>query len=407
MNKLALGVLLGAIAACGGGGKPTLIDAAVDAAVACNPVLQTGCAAGEKCTWIVDIDGGPTTSDIGHIGCIANGTIAEGGACTDASMAATDGCVAGQQCVSGKCKPICDPQLVDGSAQGACPNNFSCSVYAGVFETGGDPVAGVCEPGCDPLSQRLKVGTGNLEACGSPNAVTPRGACVPSRGFLSFHCAPSGSVVYDKVDRVPPLADASGNPFGNGCAPGFIPFYFSDASGSNTTWCSGLCSPLKTDMTIAAQAGHATDNQGDKTALAKLVADPTPVAGHAVCTKMVKGATDVASALGEDCRFIWFPLAQGDPTKPSASPYNDTLGVCFAFEKFLDITVPGMTQKLPEKSCAELPPTAPDTDPYGSAKENGCYPLAESKVLRKNTRRRPVDWRLANGDGLAIRHIFD
>jgi len=407
MNKLALGVLLGAIAACGGGGKPTLIDAAVDAAVACNPVLQTGCAAGEKCTWIVDIDGGPTTSDIGHIGCIANGTIAEGGACTDASMAATDGCVAGQLCVSRRCKPICDPQLVDGSAQGACSSNFSCSVYAGVFESGGDPTAGVCEPGCDPLTQRLKVGTTNVEACGSSNATTPSGTCVPSRGFLSFHCAPSGSIVYDKVDRVPPLTDTvSGAPFGNGCAPGFIPFYFSDASGSMTTWCTGLCAALKTDMAIAAQPDHATDNQGDKTVAAKLVADPMPVAGHAVCAKTIKGAADVQSPFGEDCRFIWFPLAQGDPTKPSMSPFNDTLGVCFAFEKFLDITIPGMTQKLPEKSCAELMPTAPTDDPYGSAKENGCYPLAESMLVPRKARR-VVNWRLANGDGLALRHTFD
>ena len=406
MNKLALGVLLaGAIAACGGG-KPTLIDAAVDAAVACNPVMQTGCQAGEKCTWIVDIDGVMNMKDIGHIGCISNGSIAEGGACNDATaMGGPDACVAGQLCVSRKCKPICDPQLVAGSAQGACSSDFSCSVYSGVFESGGDPTAGVCEPGCDPLTQRLKVG--NLEACGSSNPVTPSATCVPSRGFLSFHCAPSGPPLYDKVDRVPPLTEPiSGAPYGNGCAPGFIPFYFSDASGSNTTWCTGLCAPLKTDMVIAAQADHTTDNQGDKAVAAKLVADPMPVAGHATCAKMIKGATDVQSTRGEDCRFIWYPLAQGDPTKPSTSQYNDTLGVCFAYEKFLDITVPMMTQKLPEKSCTELPPTAPDTDPYGSAKENGCYPLAESKVLRKNTRR-VVNWRLANGDGMALRHTFD
>src|SRR5262245_27918710 len=102
MNKLALGALVVAITACGGG-KTTLIDAASDAAMACNPVMQTGCQAGEKCTWIVDIDGTMTTNDIGHIGCVANGSIASGANCTDGSMAGPDACVAGQLCISGKC----------------------------------------------------------------------------------------------------------------------------------------------------------------------------------------------------------------------------------------------------------------------------------------------------------------
>jgi hypothetical protein len=408
MKKLALALLVGAIAACGGGGKPTLIDGAIDAVVVCNPVMQTGCNAGEKCTWIVDIDGTATTNDVGHIGCVTAGTTPDGGACNDATAAANGGadtCIAGDLCISRKCKPICDPQLVDGSAAGACKADFSCSIYAGVFESGGDPTAGVCEPGCDPLTQRLKVG--NLEACGSADATKPSGTCVPSRGFLSFHCAPSGSIVYDKTDRVAPLSDpVSGNPFGNGCAPGFIPFYFNDASGSMMTMCSGLCAPLKNDMTSPAGS-----NQGDKTALGKLVADATPVAGHAVCTPTVKGAKDIMSAKGEDCRFAWLPLAtRGDPTMPSMSPYNDTLGICFAFEKFVDVMVPGptpgTTTTVPEKSCAELAPSAP-TDPFGDAKSEGCYPLADSKALRKTTNRRVHNYRLANGDGLALRHVFD
>jgi hypothetical protein len=65
-----------------------------------------------------------------------------------------------------------------------------------------------------------------------------------------------------------------------------------------------------------------------------------------------------------------------------------------------------MAQKQPEKSCAELPAVAPTDDPYGSAKDNGCYPLAESVALRPTTRRAP-SYRLAHGAGLAVRHIFD
>jgi hypothetical protein len=412
MNKLALGALLVAsIAACGGG-KTTLIDGAVDALMACNPVMQTGCQTGEKCTWIVDIDGNPTamTEDIGHIGCVANGSIVEGAGCTDGSMAGPDACVAGQLCVSGKCKQICDPQVVEGTAAaGACPKDFSCSVYAGVFESGGDPTAGVCDIGCDPLTQKLKVGTTNLEACGSPSPTAPNATCVPSRGFLSFHCAPSGNIVYNNTDRKPPLTDSAGRPYGNGCAPGYIPFYFMDASGSMTTWCSGLCAPMKVDATIAAQAEHTTDNQGDKTALGKLIADAAPVAGHAVCTPTVKGASDIQSSKGQDCRFLWYPLAGGggDPNMASMSPFNDSLGVCFAYEKFLTVIVEGMTQRLPEKSCAELPVTAPDGDPYGSAKESGCYSLADSKLPPSGARKRAINYRLGYGGGLAVRHVFD
>jgi hypothetical protein len=411
MKKLALGALfISLAAACGsGGGKVNLLDASVDAPSVCNPVAQTGCMTGEKCTWIVDIDGTATADEIGHIGCVAAGTIPDGSPCGDAVAASNGGadmCIKGELCISGKCKPICDPQLVDGTAPGACALNFSCSLYSGVFVSTGDPVAGVCEPGCDPLTQALSVGTTNTAACGSADATKPSGTCVPSRGFKSFHCAPTGMSIYTKTDRQPPLADAHGNVFANGCAPGFIPFYVQDAdAGLMTTVCSGMCAPLKVDATIATDIAHKDDNRGDKTVVGKLLVDPAPVAGHATCDVGVKGST-VSSKFGEDCRYLWFPLAQGDPTKAQVTPYNDTLGICFAYEKYLTITMPGMTQKFPEKSCAELPVTAPTDDPFGSAKENGCYPLADSIGVRKRARSAP-SYRLANGDGLALRHVFD
>ena len=78
-------------------------------------------------------------------------------------------------------------------------------------------------------------------------------------------------------------------------------------------------------------------------------------------------------------------------TRPRRSPYNDTLGICFAYQKYLTVTMPGVSQKFPQKSCAELPATAPSGDPYGSARDNGCYPLAESLVpgARLGTKVRP------------------
>jgi len=415
MKHLALGACLVIwIAACGGGGKPQLLDSGVDALLACNPVAQTGCKTGEKCTWIVDLDAMGNTDEIGHVGCAPVGAapIADGGQCADATAMANmgaDACVAGDLCISGKCKPICDPQLVDGTAAGACPLNFACSLYSGVFVSGVNAVAGVCEPTCDPLTQKLN-GDGTLTAaCGSADPTKPSATCVVSGRFRSFHCAPfdpNDPIWAGKTDRQPPLADSHGNFFGNGCAPGFIPGYVENlTTGAMKTLCSGMCAPLKVDKAIAVGA-HAADNQGDVNALAKLETEAAALAGNAVCVMGKKGSI-VNAQRGEDCRFLWFPLAKGDPTMALPTPFNDTLGLCFPYEKFLSVTMPGMTQKFPEKSCAELEVTAPMTDPYGSAKENGCYPLSESRLLARKGRSAFATFRFASEPGPAVRHVFD
>jgi hypothetical protein len=203
------------------------------------------------------------------------------------------------------------------------------------------------------------------------------------------------------------MADAHGEFFGNGCAPGFIPGYVENlTTGSMKTLCSGTCAPLKVDAAIAATTGHEQDNRGDKAALGKLQTDAMPVPGRSTCEPGVKGSP-VTAPHREDCRFLWFPLAKGDPTMAVVTPFNDTLGLCFPYEKFLSVTMPGMAQKFPEKSCADLPATAPATDPYGSAKENGCYPLSESRFLARKARSAFATYRLANGPGVAVRHVFD
>jgi hypothetical protein len=399
--KLVVLAFVLAFAGCGGD-DTELPTPFADAALACNPVAQTGCSTGEKCTWLVDIDSTPTTPQIGHVGCARDGATADGAACSDPSSGGADDCIAGDVCILGTCKPICDPQLV-GGATGACPTSYACSIYADVFESAGNSIAGVCEPTCSPLTQTLNVGA-NTAACGSPDPAQPVSTCVASAAFRSFHCAPTSSELYANVDRKPPFTDAGGNVYTNGCAPGFIPFYYEDASGAMQTLCTGMCAPLKVDQTIAAEAAHKDDSRGDKMALGKLPTELAPALGKATCDAGIKGST-VTAPRGQDCRFLWFPLAKGDPTKALDSPFNDTLGVCFAYEKFLTVTVPGMTQKQPEKSCAELPAVAPTDDPYGSAKDNGCYPLAESLGSPPAARRAP-SYRLANGAGTAVRHIF-
>lgn len=419
MKNLILGAAAVALAAaCGGGGKPQLLDASTDAQLVCNPVAQTGCMANEKCTWIVDIDGTATSNEIGHIGCAPTtaADLPDGSACTDA-VAATNGgadtCVKGDLCIARKCKPICDPQVTGSTAAGACPTDFVCTTYAGVFDTSGVATAGVCEPSCDPLTQRLKIGTTNLDACGSADPTKPSATCIINRNVATL-CAPSGPIVYNNTDRKPALTDpSSGRPYPNGCAPGFFPVFRSEVSGSMTVLCAGMCAPLKVDMDIAATPGHAMDNEGDVTVAAKLTTEAMPMPGNAVCVPGKKGTADLPqnSNFGEDCRFAWPLFAQGNPPVPAMTPYNNTLGFCFAYYKYIDVDVNGTNQ--PEKSCAELPATtpAPGTPlaPWGSADENGCYPLATAAAARKATVPRGAfgSLRAAYGDVPLVRHVFD
>src|SRR5205823_11766044 len=96
MKKVAFGALIvGLLVACGGGssktsGKIKPLDGTVDTTVmqVCNPVTQTGCAAGQKCTWVTDAT---TPMPLGHIDCVMDGTVALGGTCTSGPAGSTTG----------------------------------------------------------------------------------------------------------------------------------------------------------------------------------------------------------------------------------------------------------------------------------------------------------------------------
>ena len=422
MKNSALGACLVAVftasgAACGGGaGKPQLLDASVDAQFACDPVKQTGCQTGEKCTWIVDIDGTATMTEIGHLGCVAVGAspTQDGAACTDAAAGTNGGadtCAAGDLCISSKCKPICDPQVTGNTATGACLPNFACSTYAGVFVSGANAIAGVCDPACDPLTQQLKAGTTGIDACGSVDPTKPSASCVFGPDAATWACAPTGPSLYGNTDRQAPLTNPAGQPYPNGCAPGFVPLSFDDGSGAIKFECTGTCAPLKTDVDIVmSDPSHAKDNQGDPAALAKLPTDAAPQAGNAVCAPGKKGSA-VSSTFGEDCRFYWWVLFGPDPTMAEPTPYNDTVGFCFAYEKF---NVPMSNPPVPQKSCAELePPAKADPkDPFTSAAMQGCYPTMAAQAAlqqtpRPNARHSAPLFRLANGPVPLARYIFD
>src|SRR5262245_58417573 len=185
MKKLALGALLiGLVAACGGGdGKVKLVDASgVDAQEVCSPLMQTGCAADQKCAWNRDQN---TPTPLGHLACVANGTVAIDGKCKYGmpGPAGFSDCVKGSECVNGVCKAICDN---NGGAP-KCDENHACSQYDGLFEMSDVTVAGVCDAKCDPRTQALLAGS-PAAACGSTDPAAPSSGCY-TFDVQNFTCA--------------------------------------------------------------------------------------------------------------------------------------------------------------------------------------------------------------------------
>lgn len=364
MKKLALGALFAGLAACGGGknNDVMLVDAqTVDAMTVCNPLTQGGCNAGEKCTWINDQDNPP----IGHVGCAPDpgtGGIAIGSACTEgpAGPMGFDTCVKGSVCLSGECKQICD----NAGGAPACDANHSCQIYADFFEASGMTVAGVCDPACDPLTQDLKIGAVTA-ACGSPMATMPTKGCY---GYDDYSCAPAGMPVYALTDRATPRTNAAGVPYLNGCAQGFIPFFY-EMTGSTKTLCTGLCAPLEVDNTnqpppaVGVFPGAVenrttlTPAQRDKgydRAIGKL---PTTLkaAGDAVCSPGKKGSRPTST-----CKYIWPFLVDRTTMKLPMQFENgallDTLGVCQALENFTwDHDMMPATDPMRVPDCTTLP----------------------------------------------------
>jgi len=103
----------------------------------CNPVSQTGCAAGEKCTWQYHAEG------YGQVACVPAGPIPLDGACDFVAPGPTGGyddCAAGLFCGGGTCKSICM------DAPDSCPlDTAQCVTYPGAFDCFGVGI-GLCEP---------------------------------------------------------------------------------------------------------------------------------------------------------------------------------------------------------------------------------------------------------------------
>ena len=116
-----LAIAASSIAGCGSSGGPN--------ATGCDLVEQTGCGAGEKCTFVCGAAGAV-------VGCAPDGTLAVGAACPGADM-----CVAGSFCAASfdapaaSCRAFC-------STDADCPSGTCMQLPIRICGT--DTMAGIC-----------------------------------------------------------------------------------------------------------------------------------------------------------------------------------------------------------------------------------------------------------------------
>jgi len=356
MKKLALGALMiGLLAACGGGSGDDDVtlppDAASgpDASAECNPISNTGCDTGQKCTWI------HITATLGRIGCVADGDKAIGTACTSglAHVGETTGfddCVGGNVCIGNVCEPVCT------ISPDSCATGKLCGQYQNLFANGTDaPTYGACDDICDP-------GPGttldNRVDCGSADLPAPRGCYglfFPVQGAGNeFTCSPAGADA--NVHGVTPAQLSL-----NACAPGYV-LYFdrsSDfASASGTIKCIATCVPGEVSQ------GNTANLQG--------------LAGN-TC-----GADRGVIEAGYECKYMHWHM-NPEPTRD----FNKN-GIClkpanWAFSDIYNTPPTATCNGTTVPSCADIVAgstgnwecnTTDTADDFNAQEQWGCKPLA-------------------------------
>lgn len=341
MRVGAWAVALAAQVACsggGGGGGGAIVEPEV-VLTSCDPVAQTGCSTGKKCTWV------RSSASAGALGCVPAGTVARGGGCryADGGVASGTGyddCAKGLVCLGGAdagqvgtCAAICDANDV---ASCTPSDTWSCATYTGVFQSGeAAAIAGVCDPQCDPVTQvRLSDGAA---ACGSPDSSSPAFGCYGAPGRTQpsrFLCAPAGDAAMTEgaVLDLPIYL--------NSCAPGYAPL-LRESTASSAVVCSAFCEPV--DTTLAAHAA------------------PGGLAPH-----------DCQSAGGtatSECRYWWW--MESAETPPSI--WSNAIGACFDHARYQYDADRDGTPETPVPSCTTLSSTAFNFDPVVSDAEYwGC-----------------------------------
>jgi len=356
-----------------------IVDAPVlDAPPAvCNPLTQTGCNTGEKCTWIVDA---VSPQYVGHIGCAPDGAVAVDAACTYGAPGATgyDNCTAGLVCSgyaqagSGTCKAICDNQ----GGNPMCDATHACVTYSGLFSTGtaSPAAAGVCDLACNPLDDNDFDGSGSAlsrvgTTCGS--------ASIGCYGYPSFGSPPAtawscttdlhyGTPLQHRTacDSTTGCTDTSGTLYVNACNQGYLPLFY-DQTGSTQVDCIAMCKP------IDCYAGNCGSNDVNRIGAAP----------HRCSTP------DALGNFGSDenCEYLWSEeLDSTNNWLPSAN--SNTVGFCFDHSKYKYDPTGGNNPTIAYPSCEQLQLTATGTDPndpltYFSAVDFGCVSTTTAGVM--------------------------
>lgn len=226
MKKLAFAALafgaFGLFTACGGGSSSP--DAGINTGgdggggsdgggpSACNPVAQTGCAAGEKCTQRVD----SLDPFLAVTACVADGAVPLGSACVagDPAVTGADDCAAGGYCVNSVCTEICS------EAPDSCPSATVCVPFSQTFDEG----VGLCQPTCDVLMQNCP----NGEGC-YIGLTSGKSSCAPAFG--------------ETMGADPGKQGVECN-FLNTCAVGFGCTLINDAANPTGNVCAKFCDTL-------------------------------------------------------------------------------------------------------------------------------------------------------------------
>jgi hypothetical protein len=280
-----------------------------------------GCATGERCIWHFELIAQERT---GMFACVPDGSLGFGDACTEASEVADDQCGAGLVCLEGTCHESCG---FDGSADAACPANFNCMRFDGIYANGDDrPSAGICLLGCDPVAQ--------LQADGTPCGAGEGCYLLTSQTETVAVCAAAGTIAPGQL--------ITGTAFANSCVPGAQPRRRDQATAQ--VECGGLCRPADVTSTT-----HVADEGG--------------VAPHD-CQDRWGAAPPTDATAGESCRYWWarepFDLL---------SPYSNTVGWCFKHAIVQYDTDGDMVVDAPFPRCTTLT-TGDVVPPIGNPPHN-------------------------------------
>ena len=374
MKKLAFGALLvGLLVACGGGGdskKVVVIDGStVDMPTVCNPLTQAGCAAGEKCTWLLDA---LMPQYVGHIGCAPDGTGNVGDSCMYGAPGATgyDACKKGGVCGNyrggaGTCKQICDQQ----GGMPTCDAQHVCVTYSGLFTTGDTTPAagGVCDLACDPITDNDFDGSGTTSTkttatCGNNAAVGcygyPSFGTPPATGWSctndinSMEAQPTGLRHRVQCVEANNCADPGPTIYVNSCNQGYLPL-LRESTTVSTAICTALCKPQNC---FTGQCGNQNVNR-------------LGVTNQACKTPDRVGTFDTTNDGdgGEHCRYIW-SFEIDDQGNFLRSPTSDTMGFCFDHGKYQYDSNNDNMPDMPLPNCGSL------ADGFGSG-SNPAMPL--------------------------------